>query len=151
VHVASVADFSHEARELGAIGYILKPVKREELVEAFRRLEAKLSQSVRRVLIVEDDRRQRESIQQLLANDAVQITGAETAAEAFTRLQSVSYDCVVMDLSLPDLSGYELLEKMARQDDVSFPPVIVYTGRSLTAEEEQKLRRYSRSIIIKDA
>ena len=58
---------------------------------------------------------------------------------------------MVMDLKLPDLSGYELLEKMASQEDISFPPVIVYTGRTLTRDEEQRLGRYSRSIIIKDA
>ncbi len=81
----------------------------------------------------------------------MQITGVESAGEAFAQLQGTTFDCVVMDLNLPDLSGYELLEKMARQDDVSFPPVIVYTGRALTRDEEQKLRRYSRSIIIKDA
>ena len=151
VHVASVADFSHEALELGAVGYALKPVKREELVEALRLLEAKFSQTLRRVLVVEDDERQRESIRQLLANDDVQITGAEDAGEAFAQLQKTSFDCVVMDLNLPGLSGYELLERMAQNEDVSFPPVIVYTGRTLTREEEQKLRRYSRSIIIKDA
>jgi signal transduction histidine kinase/DNA-binding response OmpR family regulator/CHASE3 domain sensor protein len=151
VHVASVADFSHEALELGAVGYALKPVKREELVEAFQRLEAKFSQSLRRVLVVEDDPRQRESVERLLANDDVQIIGAATAAEALAQLQSATFDCMVLDLTLPDVSGYELLEKMAGQDDVSFPPVIVYTGRALTREEEQRLRRFSRSIIIKDA
>jgi signal transduction histidine kinase/DNA-binding response OmpR family regulator/CHASE3 domain sensor protein len=151
VHVASVADFSHEALELGAVGYALKPVKRDELVEAFQRLEAKFSQSLRRVLVVEDDLRQRESVERLLANDDVRITGAATAAEALAQLQSTTFDCMVLDLTLPDLSGYELLEKMAGQDDVPFPPVIVYTGRALTREEEQKLRRFSRSIIIKDA
>jgi CheY-like chemotaxis protein len=66
-------------------------------------------------------------------------------------LRSKTFDCMVMDLSLPDLSGYELLERMASQDDVSFPPVIVYTGRSLTRQEEQRLGRFSKSIIIKDA
>jgi signal transduction histidine kinase/DNA-binding response OmpR family regulator len=151
VHGASVADFSHEALELGAIGYALKPVKREELVEAFRRLEAKFSQSLHRVLIVEDDPRQRASVEQLLANDDVRITAVATATEALAQLQSATFDCMVLDLTLPDVSGYELLEKMASQDDVSFPPVIVYTGRALTREEEQSLRRFSRSIIIKDA
>jgi signal transduction histidine kinase/CheY-like chemotaxis protein/CHASE3 domain sensor protein len=151
VHVASVADFSHEALELGAVGFALKPVKREELVEAFKRLEAKFSQSLRRVLVVEDDPRQRHSVEQLLANDDVRITGAATAAEALQQLQANTFDCMVLDLTLPDVNGYELLERMASQDDVSFPPVIVYTGRALTREEEQKLRRFSRSIIIKDA
>jgi len=151
VHVASVADFSHEALELGAVGFALKPVKREELVEAFKRLEAKFSQSLRRVLVVEDDPRQRSSVEQLLANGDVRITGAATAAEALARLQENTFDCMVLDLSLPDVSGFELLEKMASHDDVSFPPVIVYTGRALTREEEQQLRKFSRSIIIKDA
>ena len=81
----------------------------------------------------------------------VQIVGVETAAEALSLLKSTTFDCMVMDLTLPDLSGYELLERMAGQDDVSFPPVIVYTGRSLTRDEEQRLRRFSKSIIIKDA
>jgi CheY-like chemotaxis protein len=126
-------------------------VNREELVEALRRIEAKSSQSLRRVLVVEDDPRQRESIRQLLATEDVEITGVATGAEAFAQLQKTTFDCMVVDLSLPDLSGYELLEKMSQQDDVSFPPVIVYTGRSLTREEEQRLRRFSRSIIIKDA
>ncbi|MEJ1963238.1 MAG: response regulator [Gammaproteobacteria bacterium] len=151
VHVASVADFSHEALELGAVGYALKPVKREQLVGAFERLEAKFSQSLHRVLIVEDDPRQRDSVEQLLANDDVSITAVATAAEALTQLQSTTFDCMVLDLTLPDVSGYELLEKMASHDELAFPPVIVYTGRALTRQEEQELRRFSRSIIIKDA
>ena len=151
VHVASVADYTQEALERGAIGYALKPVKREQLIEAFQRLEAKVMQGLRRVLVVEDDERQRESIGQLLATGEVQIVGVESAAAALAELQSSTFDCVVMDLNLPDLSGYELLQKMAEQDEVSFPPVIVYTGRSLSRDEEQKLRRFSKSIIIKDA
>jgi CheY-like chemotaxis protein len=151
VHVTSVATVAQEALELGAVGFAMKPVNREELIEALGRLEAKFSQSLRRVLVVEDDPSQRESIRQLLGSEDVQITAVATGAEAFAQLQQVTFDCMVVDLSLPDLSGYELLEKMAQQDDVSFPPVIVYTGRTLTREEEQRLRRFSRSIIIKDA
>jgi signal transduction histidine kinase/DNA-binding response OmpR family regulator/CHASE3 domain sensor protein len=151
VHVISVADYSQEALQRGAIGYALKPVKRDQLVEALKRLEAKFMQSVRRVLVVEDDARQRESIRHLLGTDDVQITDVANAGEALAALQSTTFDCMVMDLNLPDLSGYELLEKMAGQDDVAFPPVIVYTGRSLTRDEEQGLRPFSRSIIVKDA
>jgi CheY-like chemotaxis protein len=151
VHVVSVADYRREALELGAVGYALKPAKREELIEALERLEERLSQSVRRVLIVEDDARQRESIRQLLSHADVEISAVESASEALERLSSTTFDCVVLDFNLPDLSGYDLLEKMARQEEVSFPPVIVYTGRSLSREEEQRLGRYSRSIIIKDA
>jgi CheY-like chemotaxis protein/signal transduction histidine kinase len=151
VHVVSAFDYRHEALELGAAGYALKPVNREELTEALKTLELKLSQSVRRLLIVEDDARQRQSIRDLLGQADVQITDAETAQQALQALSTTTFDCVVLDFNLPDATGYELLEKMAQQDDVSFPPVIVYTGRALTREEEQRLGRYSRSIIIKDA
>jgi len=151
VHVASVADYTQEALERGAIGYALKPVKREQLVSAFQRLEAKFMQSLRRVLVVEDDARQRDSICELLSHDDVQIVAVASAGEALAQLQASTFDCMVMDLNLPDLSGYQLLERMGEQDDVSFPPIIVYTGRSLSAGEEQRLRRFSKSIIIKDA
>ncbi len=151
VHVVSVADYAQEALGRGAMGYALKPVKREELVQALERMEAKFTQSLRRVLVVEDDERQRESVGHLLANGDVEIVGADTARRALELLRTSTFDCMVMDLNLPDLSGYELLEQMASQDDVAFPPVIVYTGRSLTAAEEQQLRRFSKSIIIKDA
>ena len=151
VHVASVADYSQEALERGAIGYALKPVKREELVEAFRHLEAKLAPGMRRVLVVEDDERQRESVRQLLSNGDVQIVGVATAAAALEQLRTTTFDCMVLDLNLPDVNGYQLLEQMAGQEEVSFPPVIVYTGRSLSRDEELRLHRFSKSIIIKDA
>ncbi|WP_394791967.1 response regulator [Rhodoferax sp.] len=151
VHVLSVADYTQEALHLGAIGYDLKPVKRTQLVEALQRLEAKFSQGLRHVLVVEDDERQRESIQHLLANGEVEITGVANASDALEALAGKTFDCMIMDLNLPDFSGYELLEKMAVQEGAAFPPVIIYTGRMLTRDEEQKLRRYSKSIIIKDA
>ncbi len=151
VHVASVDDFSQEALELGAVGYALKPVQRDELVRAIRTLEHKFSQALRRVLVVEDDARQRESVRQLLSNGDVQIVDVATAADALAQLRASTFDCMVMDLSLPDLSGYELLERMSAQEEIAFPPVIVYTGRSLTRDEEHRLGRFSKSIIIKDA
>ena len=151
VHVLSVADYSHEALSRGAVGYALKPVNREQVVEALRTLDSRLSPGVRRVLVVEDDARQRESVRQLLASQSVEIIPAATAAAALQLLQEHTFDCMVLDLNLPDLSGYELLERMGELDDVSYPPVIVYTGRSLGRDEEQRLRRFSRSIIIKDA
>ncbi|UXH80567.1 response regulator [Roseateles amylovorans] len=151
VHVISVADYTHEAMERGAVGYALKPVKRDELEVALHLLEAKFSQRLRRVLVVEDDVRQLDSIRHLLAGDEVHIQGVATATEALAALRTSTFDCMVMDLNLPDMSGYELLDQMALQDDVAFPPVIVYTGHSLTPLQEQQLRRYSRSIIIKGA
>lgn len=151
VHVVSVADYSQEAMGRGAIGYALKPVKREELVQALQRLEAKFTQHLRRVLVVEDDERQRESVRHLLSSEDVEIVGAGTAAAALNHLRGSTFDCMVMDLNLPDLNGYELLQQMTEQDGVSFPPVIVYTGGALSRDEEQKLLRFSKSIIIKDA
>jgi CheY-like chemotaxis protein/signal transduction histidine kinase len=151
VHVVSVADYSHEALSRGAVGYALKPVDREQLVEALKRLDSRLSPGVRRVLVVEDDARQRESVRELLAAGNVEIVAADSAGAALELLSAQTFDCMVLDLNLPDLSGYELLEKMDGLENVSFPPVIVYTGRSLDRDEEQRLRRFSRSIIIKDA
>ncbi|GAA0741754.1 response regulator [Ideonella azotifigens] len=152
VHVVSVADYSHEALALGAVGYALKPVKREQLVSALQQLEATFSQRVRQVLVVEDDARQRDSIRQLLAADEVQITDVASVGEALAQLQAARFDCMVMDLNLPDGSGFELLERMAAtQSQQPSPPVIVYTGRSISRDEEQRLRKFSKSIIIKDA
>jgi CheY-like chemotaxis protein len=151
VHMISVADYRHEAMGLGAIGYVLKPAQREQLIDALRKLEAKFSQSMRHVLVVEDDARQRESIRQLLSNGDVQITAVASAGDALMHLKGTTFDCMVVDFNLPDLSGYALLEKMAQQEDVAFPPVIVYTGRALSRDEELSLRRFSKSIIIKDA
>ena len=151
VHVVSVADYSQEAMGRGAIGYALKPVKRDELVQALHRLEAKFTQNLRRVLVVEDDERQRESVRHLLSRDDVEIVCAGTASVALDHLRGSTFDCMVMDLNLPDLTGFELLEQMTEQDGVSFPPVIVYTGRALSRDEEQQLRRFSKSIIVKDA
>jgi len=150
VHVISVADYSQKALEQGAVGYALKPVERDELVEALQRMEAKFTQGMRRLLVVEDDERQRKSMCALLAADDVEIRSAATAQQALALLRAGSFDCMVMDLNLPDLSGYELLKQMAEEGDMAFPPVIVYTGRSLSREEEHELRRYSKSIIIKD-
>jgi CheY-like chemotaxis protein/signal transduction histidine kinase len=151
VHVLSVADHSQQALERGAVGYAIKPVNREQLLEAFQKLDAKLEPRLRRVLVVEDDDRQRDSVRQLLSGPDVEIVGAATASDALVKLREKTFDCVVMDLKLPDLEGIELLEQMAAQEGVSFPPVIVYTGRTLTPDEEHRLRRFSKSIIVKDA
>ncbi|AOB33878.1 histidine kinase [Bordetella sp. H567] len=151
IHVVSVDDHMQTALELGAVGYALKPVAREELVEAFKRVEERLQRRASRLLVVEDDPDLRASISLLLRADDIEITTAGTVAEALEHLSARTYDCMVMDLMLPDASGYELLEQMGAGRKYAFPPVIVYTGRALTRDEEQRLRRYSRSIIIKGA
>src|ERR1700679_1314713 len=87
----------------------------------------------------------------LLGSHEVETVGAATAAECLLLLKNQTFDCMVLDLSLPDASGYSLLETLSQEGAYSFPPVIVYTGRDLSGEEEQRLRRYSKSIIIKGA
>ena len=136
---------------LGAVGYMLKPVKKEELVSAFEMLESRLTQRMRRILVVEDDAVQLNSLQLLLGSRDVETVGAASAAECLNILKESTFDCMVMDLNLPDGSGFSLLEKLSHEDAYSFPPVIVYTGRELTQDEEQQLRKYSQSIIVKGA
>jgi len=151
VHVVSVADHSHEALARGAIGYALKPVKREELIDAFQRLDAKLSQALRRILVIEDAPQQRSMIRQLLGGADIEIVEVDSAEEAARQLAAKTFDCMILDLSLPDLTGLELLERISSSGDVSFPPTIVYTSQAITPEQEQSLRRFSRSIILKGA
>jgi CheY-like chemotaxis protein/signal transduction histidine kinase len=151
VHMLSVSDYTQTALSMGAAGYAVKPVKREKLIEALKRLEDKLTSKLRRVLVVEDDPTHRESTCLLLKGDSVETVAVGTATEALEQLRAATFDCMVLDLSLPDRSGFELLEEMSQDGEHSFPPVIVYTGRSLSREEEQTLRRFSSSIIIKGA
>ena len=151
VHVISASDDAHAALEMGAVGFAKKPTNREELVDVFRKLESKLARRVRRVLVVEDDPIQRDGVCRLLAATDVETVAAGTVREALEILDKQTFDCVVTDLTLPDASGDALLSAMADRADGAFPPVIVYTGRSLSEEEERNLRRHSRSIIVKGA
>jgi len=151
VHVVSAADNSEAAMHMGAIGYALKPTSRDQLMEVFRKFEDKLTQKLKAVLLVEDDALQRESVVKLIGDDDVVITAVESGGEALELLRTRVFDCMITDLRLPDMQGSELLKRMATEEIVSFPPVIVYTGRNLTRDEEAELLRYSRSIIIKGA
>jgi CheY-like chemotaxis protein len=151
VHVISAGDYAESALAMGAAGYLLKPVKREQLLVAFQALEARSAHHVRRVLVVEDDAILRESVATLLGKSDVEVSTAGSVSEALALLAAHPFECVVTDLGLPDQSAYEMLEAMAARDPYTLPPVIVYTGRALTAAEEQRLRKYSRSIIVKGA
>ncbi len=151
VHIISATDYVETALSMGAAAYLIKPVKREQLVAAFRALEARSTHRVRRVLVVEDDAALRESVASLLGRSDVEISTAGSVSDALALLRDRTFDCVVTDLTLPDQSGYDLLETMATQAPYSVPPVIVYTGRALTSDEEHRLRKYSNSIIIKGA
>ncbi|HEY9028909.1 MAG TPA: response regulator, partial [Burkholderiaceae bacterium] len=151
VHIVAGEDFSEIALHMGAVGFAVKPATREELQQVFQRLEEKGAKKVKRVLVVEDDARQRDSVVHLIRDDDIDIAAVATGAEALALLEDTVYDCMIIDLKLPDMDGSELLERMTVEDIRSFPPVIVYTGRNLTREEEARLNKYSRSIIIKGA
>ena len=152
IHVVSAADNAQAAAlHMGAIGFALKPATREELTKVFARLEEKLTQKVKVVLLVEDDELQREAVIRLIGDDDIEIVAVGSGEEALALLRTRVFDCMVTDLRLPDMQGSELLKQMAAEEIVSFPPVIVYTGRNLTRDEETELQRYSRSIIIKGA
>ncbi|MET0319774.1 MAG: response regulator [Duganella sp.] len=151
VHVVSGSENGEAALHLGAIGYALKPATRDQLMDVFRLIETKLTQKIKRVLLVEDDDRQRDSVVQLISDDDVDIVAVGTGQEALALLRTTIYDCMIIDLKLPDMQGNELLQKMAAEQLAAFPPVIVYTGRNLSRAEEADLHKYSRSIIIKGA
>jgi CheY-like chemotaxis protein/signal transduction histidine kinase/CHASE3 domain sensor protein len=150
VHVISASDHAKTALEMGAVGYALKPVEREQLLEGIKHLETKFTRKRRRVLIVEDDPVLRESTDRLLAADDVETVAVGTTAQALEHLGATTFDCMVLDLSLPDRSGLELLGEMSRRDQYGVP-VIVYTGRSLSQGQVHELEQFSSSIIIKGA
>jgi CheY-like chemotaxis protein/signal transduction histidine kinase/CHASE3 domain sensor protein len=151
VHIISVEDRVEAAMHMGAVGYAVKPTSREALKEVFGKLEAKLTQKLKRILLVEDDDLQRDSIARLIGDDDIEITAVGYAQEALDLLHANVYDCMIIDLKLPDMLGNDLLKRMSTEEIKAFPPVIVYTGRNLTREEEAELLKYSRSIIIKGA
>jgi CheY-like chemotaxis protein len=151
VHIVSANERTEAALQLGAIGYAIKPTTYERLKQVFEKLEEKLTQKVKRVLLVEDDANQRESVVHLIGDDDIDITAVASGGEAIQLLHNTIFDCMIIDLKLPDMQGHELLQRMSSEEICSFPPVIVYTGRNLTRDEESNLLKYSRSIIIKGA
>lgn len=151
VHVVSVEGDTQAALASGAVGYLFKPVTRNALVEMLEGLEHRMSQRMRRVLVVEDDATQAESIRHLLASRDVETVEVHNAAQCLDLLARETFDCMVLDLNLPDMPGMDLLERLSSDETLGFPPVIVYTGRDTSADEELALRRYSKSIIVKGA
>lgn len=151
VHILSAQDFSETALQMGAIGYIIKPASREQIKSAFFKIESKLSQKISRVLVVEDNEVQRKSICHLIEDEGIEITTVGLAKDALRELKKTVFDCMIMDLRLPDMSADKLLETMTHEEIHSFPPVIVYTGNPLSREDEDKLRKHSKTFIIKGA
>ncbi|MFH1934046.1 MAG: response regulator [Pseudomonadota bacterium] len=149
VHIVSVEEVSTEALRKGAVGHASKPLSQEVLEETFRKLEQVSAGKPKRVLVVDDDPNIRRATVKLIGDEDVKVDEAETGKQAQEALRSGGYDCVVLDLGLPDISGAKLLEKLEREG-VDLPPVIVHTARDLTLDEEMDLRDHSEAIVIKD-
>ncbi len=151
VHLVTASDSRNaEALRLGAASMLEKPVSAEKLTEALAGIWERLDERIRRLLVVEDDEQQRDSIIELIATDGVVAIGVGTGEEALRALQQHTFDCMVLDLGLPDMPGRELVEKIRGELALTFLPIIVYTGRDITARDQAELRNLSETIIIKD-
>ncbi len=151
VHFVTCLEDRHKAMAMGAIGFVTKPVSMEQLSEVFQSIEGSLAKSMRKLLIVEDNEDEAKSMVALLEESVVDITVASSGKEAIALLSSQSFDCMVLDLGLSDMSGFELLEYIQNMEGARRIPVIIHSGRELTHEDERKLRRFAESIIIKGA
>jgi signal transduction histidine kinase/DNA-binding response OmpR family regulator/HAMP domain-containing protein len=148
VHIMSVDDLTIEAFRKGAIGYLIKPPKKEQLDAAFNKIGEIISRPVKDLLVVEDDENLSAAITTLIGNGDVHTKSVATGKNAIKELKIKNYDCMILDLGLPDMTGFELLELMETKG-INIPPVIVYTGKDLTLSEEMRLRKHAESIIIK--
>lgn len=149
VHFISGQDASLEAMKMGAIGYVTKPVTLQNLDDVFHKIRDMLTHTEKALLIVEDNETMRTSLCELLSGSDVQITAVASGEEAYRLLQSASFDCMVLDLGLADISGFDLLEKIKRDTRLMALPIIVYTGKELTKDEELRLQKHAERIIIK--
>jgi CheY-like chemotaxis protein len=150
VHIMSVLPADMTALKKGAVGFLTKPLDREQIDAAFQKIASVSSQQVRRVLVVEDDANLRRGLVDLIADSDVQVVETASGGETIEALRSTAFDCVVLDLGLPDMDGTDLLKTLEADQEVAVPPVIVHTGRDISREEEMELRTFSESIIIKD-
>jgi CheY-like chemotaxis protein/CHASE3 domain sensor protein len=149
VHFLSATEDAGRGRELGAVGFLTKPVTREAINDAFERLLHFAKGRTRHLLVVDDDDDARSAVRMLLNQDDVAIEEASSAEDALEKIAETGYDCIVLDLGLPGMSGLDLLEKLANSG--SIPPVVVYSGRELSREENLRIRQYTDSIVIKGA
>jgi CheY-like chemotaxis protein/signal transduction histidine kinase len=133
----------------GAFSFVTKPMTNEGVKAALARVKEFTARSRKRLLIVEDNAADRFSISELLSHDGVEIVIAETGKEALAELRRDQVDCVVLGLRLPDMSGFELLNKIRDNTENLDLPVIVYTGRELSPEEDAKLRAMACRIVVK--
>jgi CheY-like chemotaxis protein/signal transduction histidine kinase len=133
----------------GAFSFVTKPTTREGIAEALSKIKEFAQPRRKRLLVVEDNKAEQLSIRELLGHDDIEIVNAGTGDEALETMRSQICDCVVLDLRLPDMSGFEVLERMRSESTLADVPVVVFTGRELSAEEDAQLHTMARSIVVK--
>jgi HAMP domain-containing protein/CheY-like chemotaxis protein/signal transduction histidine kinase len=149
VQLLTVEDERQYGLERGAFSFVTKTVTTQSVEEALERLKEFTCGGPRRLLVVEDDPAERLSITELLNSPDIEIATAESGAAALARMRESAFDCVVLDLALPDISGFELLEEVQKDAALRETPIVVFTGRELTVEEEGELRQQAKSIVLK--
>jgi CheY-like chemotaxis protein/signal transduction histidine kinase/DNA-binding LacI/PurR family transcriptional regulator len=149
VHIMSIDDEDISAYQRGAMGFLTKPVSQKALDGAFGKIEAFISSKIRSLLLVEDDAALRLSVRKLLEGSDITITEAASGQAALNHIASQHFDCMILDLSLPDISGFDLLNRLDSDESLPKCPVIIYTGKELSPEENQELLKYADSVIVK--
>jgi len=150
VQMLSVEEERQHGLSHGALSYLVKPATTGELEHALDRLKLYVAPHTKRLLVIEDNDVERASIVALLGHDDIEITGVGTGSEALEALRSSTFDCCVVDLRLPDMSGFELLETLQGEPALRDIPIVVFTGKELTAAEEARLRVVAKSVVLKD-
>jgi CheY-like chemotaxis protein len=148
VFVISAQEEPQNARKHGALRFFAKPIDESQINEIFAKISAMAEAKAKKLLVIEDDENQRDSIRELIGNETAHLTDAGDAQEALEALRREQFDCVVLDLMLPDMSGFELIDKI-RSEDGNLP-IIVYTAKDLLPDEEEKLNRVAQTTIVKD-
>jgi HAMP domain-containing protein/CheY-like chemotaxis protein/signal transduction histidine kinase len=149
VQVITLDEDRQHALARGAFSFVSKPTTTEGVQAALSRIQEYAKPRRKRLLLVEDNAAERMSISALLGHSDIEIVTSETGAGALAALRSKACDCVVLDLKLPDMSGFEVLEQIRQDDTLCDVPVVVFTGRELSAEEEAELHTMARSIVVK--
>ena len=149
VQIVTTDEERHIGLERGAFGFLTKPATTESIAEALERIRLFTLRPNKRLLVVEDDARERTSIEELIRGEDVEIDSAATGAEALQKIATTPYDCIVLDLRLPDMSGFDLLERIHVERSMIDVPIIVFTGRELSTDEDRRLRRAAKSVIVK--
>ncbi|MDB5255906.1 MAG: response regulator [Chitinophagaceae bacterium] len=151
VQIISGYDKRKEGMELGAFDFIRKPIAKDDLQNAFGRIEEFVNRKLKKLLIIEDNETQNKAIRELIGNGDVKCFSAYSGNEAYEMMLNDHYDCVIVDLGLPDMSGFELLEKLKADSRLNKTPVVVYTGRDLSKEENNRLNKLANAVVLKTA